>query len=257
MDILSIQQLISDFLISQITDGSGNTEDVKALRAELDAAIAKYGDTIPELGQLAAQFDLLNEKSFSQDLANQFAEKAVKEHVPEPLIFDAISDGDLGAVADALDHWEINATHGELEATALYMAMSCMFGVSLEVVRLLLDRGADPKLGLGSDYNVLHGLGFGNCDAIEPNELTEVIKRCMALGADIEQRSKNLQWTPLITAASEWNPVVVEALILAGVDIHSRSGKVSDVCLAGETGRSFAEGHAPTLAVFDRYMTET
>lgn len=64
----------------------------------------------------------------------------------------------------------------------------------------------------------------------------------------------NGSWTPLITAASEWNPVAVEALILAGANIHARAGEVDGVCFAGETGRSFADGDAKTLAVFDRYL---
>ncbi|MEO0944634.1 MAG: hypothetical protein AAFY06_07290, partial [Pseudomonadota bacterium] len=128
-----------------------------------------------------------------------------------------------------------------------------MFGVSLAVVTFLLDAGADPKVGLGTNSNVLHGLGFGRCDGVAPEALAEVIVRCVGLGADIEQRSNRLGWTPLITAASEWNPVAVEALLLAGADITARAGEVEGVCFAGETGRAFAEGDPATLAVFERF----
>ncbi len=254
MDVHDFQKRIADFLVSQATKGPGVTEEAEALRRELDVAIAEYGETIPELEQFAAQLDLLKEVASNQDLADLLAEQAMSEYEPDPPVFDAISDGNVAAVVAALEDWEINTPHGEFQTTALYKAMSCMFGVSLDVVRLLLDRGADPNLGLGTKTNVLHGLGFGRCDDVDPNELAEVIRRCVVLGADIEQRSERLKWTPLITAASEWNPVAVEALVLAGADIHARAGDISGVCFAGETARAFAEGHEATVAVFDRYL---
>ena len=109
-------------------------------------------------------------------------------------------------------------------------------------------------MGLGKNSNVLHGLGFGRCDDLDPTELAEAIKRCVALGADIEEHSNKLKWTPLITAASEWNPVATEALLLAGADILARAGDVEGVCLSGEPALAFANGHARTEAVLRRYL---
>lgn len=255
MDILEFQNRLSAFMMSQVTNGPGNTKEAESLRNDLSAIIAEHGDTIPGLEDLAGQLDLLKELESNPELASLMSVQAMKDYVPNPQIFDAIDDGDASAVTVALAGWEINATHGEYESTALYHAMSCMFGVSLDVVNLLLDRGADPKLGLGTTSNVLHGLGFGRCDDVDTTELTKVIQRCVAKGADIEQRSNRLSWTPLITAASEWNPVAVEALILAGADIHARSGEVAGVCFSGEPARAFAVGHEATEAVFERFHT--
>ena len=242
-------------MMSQVTSGPGNTDEAKTLRQDLDAAIAEYGEQIPMLSELAEQLDLLARLEADPALAASMADAATADYEPNPEIFDLIDDNDPAGVEAALQSWEVNATHGEFDCTALYHAMSCMFGVSLPIVTLLLDKGADPSIGLGKLSNVLHGLGFGRCDDLDPAELSDVIKRCVSLGADLEQRSNKLKWTPLITAASEWNPVATEALLLAGADIHARSGDVDNVCFAGETAAAFAEGHDATLRVLTRYMT--
>lgn len=255
MDISALQQRIVDFSLSQMTNGPSNTAEAEALRRDLDTAIDQLGDTLPELQEIAKMLDLMAEVADDPDLAAHMAEAAQQSYEPNPPIFDAIDDADTAAVVAALDQWDINAMHGEFQSTALYHATSCMCGVSPTILHLLLDRGADPNLGLGTARNVLHGLGFGRCDDVDPNDLAEVVKRCVAKGADIEQRSDKLLWTPLITAASEWNPVAVEALILAGADSHARAGEVDGVCFAGSPARSFAEGHPATTAVLDRYRT--
>ncbi len=168
--------------------------------------------------------------------------------------FEAVEESDLKGIEEALADWDINQTHGEHSKTALYSAMSnSIDGVSLPVVSFLLDKGADPKIGLGDEYNVLQGLGFGRIDPKDVNDLSEVVERCVALGADIEQRSGNLHWTPLIAAASEWNAEAVEALIMAGADVSAKAGEVEGVCFAGEPARAFAAGHPETMAVFERY----
>ena len=253
MDISDLQIRLSEFMMSQVTSGPGNTAEAEALRKDLDDAIAAFGDQIPQLQDLADQLDLLQAVAADPKLSQAMAEQAMKDYVPNPEIFDAIDDGDVEAVKAALADWEINATHGEFECTALYHAMANMCGVSLPVVTLLLNAGADPKLGLGETTNVLHGLGFGRCDDIAAEELAEVVRRCVALGADLEQRSNRLGWTPLITAASEWNPVATEALLLAGADIGARAGEVEGVCFSGETALAFADGHDATRAVLERY----
>lgn len=254
MDILELQTRLTDFMMSQVTAGPGNTAEADALRNDLDDLITAHGDDMPELQQLADQLDLLKGVSTDPELAQKVAEAAMKDYVPNPEIFDAIDDSDLEAVKDVLVDWDINATHGEFECTALYQAMSNMFGVSLPMVTFLLDEGADPKLGLGETSNVLHGLGFGRCDDIDPEELAAAITRCVALGADLEQRSNKLGWTPLITAASEWNAVAVEAFLLAGADIEARAGDVAGVCFSGSTANAFAEGHEATKAVLEKYQ---
>ncbi|MEM9591960.1 MAG: hypothetical protein AAF967_11555 [Pseudomonadota bacterium] len=254
MDIVDFQKRLTDFMISQVTAGQGSTDEAKALRQELDAAVSVFGDQIPDLRQLAEQLDLLEEVMSNPGLAASIAEAANREYEPNPEIFNAIESNEIDQIEKALTECDINQTYGELECTALYHAMSNMFGVSLAVVNLLLDKGADPSIGLGRSSNVLHGIGFGRFEANDVDGLAQVVARCVALGADIEQRSRKLQWTPLITAASEWNPVAVEALLLAGADIEARAGVVEGVCFSGALVREFAEDHEATRDVVKRYL---
>lgn len=163
-----------------------------------------------------------------------------------PEIFDAIEDGDVARVKAALRDWDVNRGHGEYDATALYRAMSNMFGVSLEIAHLLLDAGADPAKGL-TQTNVLHGLGFGRCDGVPVQDLAALVRRCVALGADIEERSDKLQWTPLHTAVNEWNEPAVEALLIAGADPNACAGSENRGCTAGESALSMAIGRSASF----------
>lgn len=206
------------------------------------------------LREMAETLELMKTSMANPEIARSMAEALSKEHEPQPVIFDAIEDQDLDAVRLELKTWDVNQTFGEYDCTALYHAMSCMFGISLDVINLLLDAGADPQKGL-TDSNVLHGLGFADLSEIRAEDLAVVVQRCVALGADMEQRTNRLQWTPLITAASEWNPVACEALLLSGADITARAGDVEGVCYAGADSLAFADGHAETMAVFKRFLT--
>lgn len=178
---------------------------------------------------------------------------AARLEAHEPQIFDEIERGDLEAVAASLEKWDVNARYGEYKKTALYCAMSSMEGGSVEMVSLLLDAGADPRLGLG-DGNALHGLAFGNWNTTAVADLYPVIVRCVALGADLEERTNKLGWTPLMTAVSEWNAVASEALLLAGADIDVRAETGEDLCLSGGRLLDFARGHPQTTAVLKVFL---
>ncbi|NNL18474.1 MAG: hypothetical protein HKP37_07010 [Boseongicola sp.] len=229
--------------------------------AVLSPAYRPLVEDIAKALQEDPENEMLSELSRSlEDMATSVANPAVAQIMyegmtkavePNPEIFDAIDDGDVAAIEQALLSWDINQTHGEYDSTALYHAMAG-FEVSLEVIDFLLDAGADPRLGL-TNTNVLHGLGFANLQGIAPEDLAQRIRRCVELGADIEQRTNKLQWTPLITAASEWNPVAAEALLMAGADIGARAGEVEGVCFSGSDVMSFADGHAETMDVLKRY----
>ena len=207
-----------------------------------------------ELHELARAIEMMKETLSNPEIAQSIHDMQSGDFEPQPEIFEAIEDCDIEAVRAALTTWEINRTFGEYESTALYHAMSCSSGFSLEVINLLLDSGADPNKGL-TDTNVLHGLGFARLQGVSPDDLAAVVRRCVDLGADIEQRSNTLRWTPLITAASEWNPVATEALLLAGADITARSGEVEGVCYSGSDCLAFAEGDEETVAVIKRFLT--
>ncbi len=254
MDITDLQTRLNEFMMNSALSGACDADEMAALKKDLEGVIEAHGDDLPELAELAAAFETMATVVTDPSYRETMAALAMKDYVPNPAIFDAIDDGDVDAVNAALADWQVNAMHGEFDKTALYHAMAHTSGLSIPVVTVLLDAGADPRLGLGETSNVLHGLGFGQCDGVAPADLAAVITRCVALGADIEQRSNRLGWTPLIMAASEWNPVATEALLLAGADIQARAGDVDGVCFAGETALAFADGHDATRAVIERYL---
>lgn len=168
-------------------------------------------------------------------------------------LFDAIETGDLSTIRAALEGCDVNARLGKFGETALYHAVTDMEGMSLDVVHLLLDEGADPNKGL-TDNNVLNGLGFGRTHHLAPEDLARFVMRCVDLGAALEERTSKLGWTPLITAVSEWEPVATEALLMAGADIHARAGDTGHGCFSGASVWDFAQGDDDTLAVLKTYL---
>ena len=257
MDISELERRTAEVLPKMVVVGDDGEARLSSefidLQRDIETALQESGD-IAVLRDMAKAMEMMKETLSDPEIARSIAQNQLMPPEPQPEIFEAIEDCDVDAVRAALKAWNVNEPVGEYEATALYRAMSCSFGTSLEVINLLLDEGADPNKGL-TDTNVLHGLGFANLQGIAPEDLTRVVRRCIDLGADIEQRSNKLQWTPLITAVSEWNPIATEALLLAGADIRARAGDVDGVCFAGADCMAFADGHDETMAVLRRFMT--
>lgn len=256
MDPLDFERRAAEVLSNMVLIGDDGvarpSPELGALQRDIAAALKAQGEDA-ELRDLEAALGMMQQSLADPDVAKQLA-LAASSHGsdPWPDAFEAIEACDVAALRIALETEDVNARVGEYNATALYRAMSCATGCSLEIMDLLLDAGADPRLGL-TDCNVLHGLGFANLRGIAAEDLARVVLRCVASGADIEARTDKLQWTPLMTAASEWNPVAVEALLLAGADISARAGEVQGVCFSGSDCLAFAQGHAATLAVLERY----
>jgi len=211
-----------DMLIANMLSGSANPQD-------LISDITGFLDELGEAGALPAE----QLETFKAEFAEQ-RDTLGYDLEPQPEIFDALEDNDIPAIKTALKNWEVNARHGEFDKTALYAAVSNMFGTSLEVIDLLLDAGADPRKGL-THTGVLHGLGFGHHDEIAPEDLAARIRRCVSLGAILEERSENLEWTPLHTALNEWNEVASKALLLAGADPNTRAGVNNRACTSGQS----------------------
>ena len=163
------------------------------------------------------------------------------EITQNPALFDAIDDGDLAAVRVEMAEWDLNRQHGRLRKTALYHAMAGM-DVPVEILEALLDAGADPRRGMGPN-NVLHALGFAILDEMDEDGLARVVARCVAGGAELEQRSDSLRWTPLQGAITEWNPVAVRALLRAGADPDAVSGTVDGCCLSRTSCLAMAMAH--------------
>lgn len=256
MDYTELERRAADILPKMVVVGDDGvprlSPDFEPLQEDIAKALRECQDNA-DLRDLAEAMEAMKQTLSNPDIAQSVAEMSSSKFEPQPEIFDAIEGCSVEAVRAALETWDVNQAFGEFDCTALYHAMSCMHGASLEVMNLLLDADADPRKGLG-DSNVLHGLGFANLQGIEPEDLVLIVQRCVALGADIEQRSDKLLWTPLISAVSEWNPVATEALLLAGANIRARAGEVEGVCFSGADCLAFAGGHEETLAVLKRFM---
>ena len=257
MDLLEFERRASELMSNLVVIGEDGAATLSPnfdrLQKDIEDALREFGDAA-ELHALANVMDAMKASVADPEIAWSVSGSPAAFE-PQPKIFDAIEDGDTDAAREALRSWDVNQTHGRYESTALYRAMSCASGASLELMGLLLDAGADPNKGLAGT-NVLHGLGFANLDGIEPADLAHIIRRCMLLGADLEQRSKRLEWTPLIAAVSEWNPIATEALLLAGANIRARAGEVEGVAYSGAGCMVFAQGHEPTIAVLERFASK-
>ena len=254
MDIDELERRLGTLLPNLMEVGDDGVArmhpEFAALEKDVANALDQTGDH--RLSEVAEAMKSLREMAANPDIAASMAEAQSVAREPNPPIFDAIEDGDIEAARAALADWDINRGHGKYEATPLYHAMSCGHGASLPMIAFLLDQGADPRKGL-TDTNVLHGLGFAGLRGVDPAALGDIVRRCVALGADIEERTNHLGWTPLICAASEWNPVATEALLLAGADITARAGARDGVCSSGATVYEFADGDPATTGVLQRF----
>jgi ankyrin repeat protein len=115
-------------------------------------------------------------------------------------------------------------------ATAL---MRAAFAADLELVQLLLERGADPKvvsrdgetmLSAAAGLAFIHGYHRGK----SPEERLQVVKLFVELGNDVNQPD-DYGITPLMAAANNGNVAVIQYLIDAGADLAAHDlGKKND-----------------------------
>jgi ankyrin repeat protein len=115
-------------------------------------------------------------------------------------------------------------------ATAL---MRAAFAADLELVKLLLDRGADPHILSRDHENMLSaaaGLGFihGYHRGKSPAERLEVVKLFVQLGNDVNWPD-DYGITPLMAAGNFGDVPVIQFLIEAGADLSAHDlGKKND-----------------------------
>src|SRR5262249_40977416 len=115
-------------------------------------------------------------------------------------------------------------------ATAL---MRAAFSADLEVVKLLLDYGADPTI-LSKDGETMieaaAGLGFiqGYTKGKSLAERLEVVKLLVALGAGVNEAA-DYGITPLMVAANMGDATIIQYLVDAGADLGAYDlGKKND-----------------------------
>ncbi len=115
-------------------------------------------------------------------------------------------------------------------ATAL---MRAAFASDLELVKLLLARGADPTIISRDGESMLSaaaGLAFvhGYHRGKSPEERLQVVKLFVALGNDVNQPD-DYGITPLMAAANYGNVAIIQYLIDAGADLGAHDlGKKND-----------------------------
>jgi ankyrin repeat protein len=115
-------------------------------------------------------------------------------------------------------------------ATAL---MRAAFAADLELVQLLLERGADPKVISRDGETMLSaaaGLAFihGYHRGMSSEERLQVVKLFVELGNDVNQQD-DYGITPLMAAANVGNVPVIQYLIDVGADLSAHDlGKKND-----------------------------
>jgi len=111
--------------------------------------------------------------------------------------------------------------------------MRAAFAADVELVTLLLDRGADPKIVSRDGETMLSaaaGLAFihGYHRGKSPEERLQVVKLFVGLGNDVNQPD-DYGITPLMAAANDGNIGVIRYLIEAGADLGAHDlGKKND-----------------------------
>ncbi|SIO35811.1 Ankyrin repeat-containing protein [Rhodovulum sp. ES.010] len=183
----------------------------------LGAALAEaeaYGET--------ARARRLSEALFRRGKAIMATMRQPEEE-PEPhdeavqWLFAAIEAGDLGETRARLRDADINARHGEIEATALGRALLVQ-GRAPEMVSLLLEAGADPSLGVGDGYGALHLVPAYPWGGEQAATTALIAHGLVAAGGDIEATTESYRWTPLHRAVMEGSAQELEALLRAGAD---------------------------------------
>jgi uncharacterized protein len=122
--------------------------------------------------------------------------------------FEAAAIGDAAALRGHLEAGGVVDTLADDGFTALHLA--CFFDRD-EVVRLLLDSGADPNVTAanGSDLRPVHSAVAAHASGL--------VAMLLAAGADPDPRQKG-GFTPLHAAALHGDDAIVDLLLAAGAD---------------------------------------
>lgn len=132
----------------------------------------------------------------------------------------AIEAGDILAAKAVLDQGvELNAHYGEFDQFPLGWAMASDTR-SVEMVRLLLQRGADAGFATPEGYTALHYIADYMWGADGPGLSAELARILVAAGADMEARN-HYGWTPLLRAVMEGSVEEMQALLVNGADANA------------------------------------
>jgi ankyrin repeat protein len=130
-------------------------------------------------------------------------------------LWRAIEDSDVAAVRELLrEHPELVEATNEWGSTPLMRAASWMER-KVEVIRAILDAGANVNRQTSEGYTALHCAI--DVDGEANRNAAEVIGILVAAGADLKLR-QHYGWTPLLRAVVEGGIAEVKALLAAGAD---------------------------------------
>jgi hypothetical protein len=214
-------------------------------RARYEKALVDYPDMPkpdPTLQDADAELTQLMGKERRQRAAaqkrregNPPSDEERRETERQIPFFKAVGSEDLNELRRLLDAGEDpNCVHIAGRFTPLY---SACFGdsfrpeKSLEKVRLLLERGADPNLRFNYDSPIDGRLERG-LTALMITGNAEVARALIAAGGDVNAANAD-GVTPLMRAAGRGKAELVRVLLEAGADATARSGN-------GRTAADFA-----------------
>ena len=156
-----------------------------------------------------------------------------------PLV-SAVHDGARAMVEMLLDAGaDVHATH-DRGYTVFMSAVSCMER-SIDVIDLLVERGADPLQKSELGYTALHAAIDVNGEANAEESVREVFRYLVDAGVDMEARNHQGQ-TPLIRALSFGTTTEVRVLLELGADPNARAQSGSPMGPPGSTPLIMAVG---------------
>ncbi len=156
--------------------------------------------------------------------------RLIRQRGPKVSIFQAVAIRDVETVRAYLDKGtDVNAR----DAGGDTLLFGAVFSGSADAVKLLLDRGADPK---GSE-------GRAPLGAAAAYGYTEIARMLLDKGADIDVQipsgtAGGGSYTPLIYAAKEGHADMVKLLLSRGVDLKAADNQGARALVRGITARA-------------------
>jgi ankyrin repeat protein len=136
---------------------------------------------------------------------------------PENKWLRAATKNDVGVIAEFLNTQSVGVNYRH-EATGTALGSASALG-HVELVKLLLDRGADPNIANKYGLTPLLSAAYHGSDAI--------VAMLIRAGADVDAAEREYGYTPLGTAARKGHIETVRLLLDAGADrrITTYTGK--------------------------------
>ena len=162
---------------------------------------------------------------------------------PENQFLSAVTRNDVALVVRVLGDCQVDVNYQTRLTGETALATAAGLGY-VEIVRLLLDRGAE--------INVRNSKGMTPLLMAAHGGRTEIVSMLIKAGADVDTPEREYGFTPLIVASSKGHAETVEALLDAGADENIRANNgLTALQLARDSGHEavvkLLVGIRPTL----------